>query len=116
VEATFVETREVVVEKRYVEQREQGYWIADSRVSFESVISAFLDGYSPETIVAECFPTLSLEQVYGAITYYLSDRRKMDAYLRQADAEFDVFQQTVRDTEFSRKMAKARREMQVAAL
>jgi len=44
-----------------------------------------LDGYSPETIVAECFPALSLEQVYGAITYCLSDRRKMDAHLRQAD-------------------------------
>ena len=44
-----------------------------------------MDGYSPETIVAECFPALSLEQVYGAITYCLSDRRKMDAHLRQAD-------------------------------
>lgn len=104
------------MEKRYIEQREQGYWIAGSRVSFESVILAFLDGYSPETIAAECFPTLSLEQVYGAITYYLSDRPNMDSYLRKVNAEFDLFQQTVNDPEFSRKMAQMRREMYVASL
>jgi uncharacterized protein (DUF433 family) len=103
------------VEKQYVEQQNQGYWISGSRVSLESVISAFLDGYSPETIVAECFPVLSLEQVYGAITYYLGNRREVDAYLRHADAEFDAFQQVTRDPEFSRKMAKARREMQLAS-
>ena len=42
--------------KQYVEQRDQGYWITDSRVSLDSVVLAFLDGLSPETIVAECFP------------------------------------------------------------
>jgi uncharacterized protein (DUF433 family) len=103
------------VEKQYVEYREQGYWISESRVSLESVISAFLEGLSPETIAAECFPVLSLEQVYGAITYYLSHRQEIDAYLRQADADFELFQQTISDPEFSRKMAKVRREMQLAA-
>jgi len=97
------------MEKQYVEPRNEGYRISGSRVSLESVIFAFLDGLSPETIVAECFPTLSLEQVYGAITYYLSHRQEIDAYLRQVDAEFEAFQQTTHDAEFSRKMAKARR-------
>lgn len=104
------------MEKQYVDRRDQGYWISGSRVSLESVIFAFLDGYSPETIAAECFPTVSLEQVYGAITYYLSHRREVDAYLRQGDGEFTAFQQATRDPQFSRKMAKARREMQLAAL
>ena len=102
------------MEKQYVDRRDQSYWIAGSRVSLESVIIAFLDGYSPETIAAECFPVLSLEQVYGAITYYLSHRREIDVYLRQADAEFVTFQKTTRDPEFSRKMTKARREIQAA--
>lgn len=102
------------MEKQYVEQRDQGYWIAGSRVSLESVVFAFLDGYSAETIAAECFPVLSLEQVYGAITYYLSHRREIDRYLRTVDAEFEAFRQTTRDPEFTRKITKARREMETA--
>jgi len=100
--------------EQYVEQRDHGYWISGSRVSLESVIFAFLDGLSPETIVAECFPILSLEQVYGAITYYLSHRHEVDAYLRQVDVEFKAFQQAICDPEFSRKLTQARREMQLA--
>lgn len=103
------------MEKRYVEWRDQGYWISGSRVSLESVIAAFLDGYSPETIAAECFPVLSLEQVYGAITYYLGNRHEVDTYLRQADEEFAAYQQTTRDPVFARKIAKARREMLLAS-
>ena len=98
----------------YVEQREKGYWISGSRVSLESVVFAFLDGLSPETIASECFPVLTLEQVYGAITYYLSHRQAVDAYLKQVEAETEAFHQSTQDPEFSRKMAKARRELQLA--
>lgn len=101
--------------KQYVEQREQGYWIAGSRVSLESVVLAFLDGYSPETIVAECFPVLSLEQVYGTIAYYLSNRRAINAYLEQVDVQSKAFQTATRDPEFSQKMTKARRQIQLAS-
>jgi uncharacterized protein (DUF433 family) len=107
--------REDTLEKQYVQQHDQGYWIADSRVSLESVISAFLDGFSPETIAAECFPMLSLEQVYGAITYYLGNRREVDVYMQRIDAEFTAFQRTTHDPEFARKMTKARREMQLTS-
>lgn len=103
------------MEKQYVEQQDQGYWISGSRVSLESVIFAFLDGLSPETIVAECFPVLSLEQVYGAITYYLSNRGVVDAYLQRMSAEFETFQQATGDAKFSRKMAIARRQMPLAS-
>lgn len=100
--------------KQYVEQRDQGYWIAGSRVSLDSVILAFLDGLSPEAIVAECFPVLTLEQVYGAITYYLAHRAKIDAYMQQADAEFEALRQATHaaDPAFSKKLAKARRQVQ----
>jgi len=70
--------------REYVEKRNEGYYLADTRVSLESVVYLFLDGYSPETIVDE-FPTLSLEQVYGAITFYLANRADMDAYLRETE-------------------------------
>jgi len=100
--------------KQYVMKNDQGYWVSGSRVSLESVIFVFLDGFSPETIVAECFPMLTLEQVYGVITYYLSHRREIDVYLQQVEVEAKAFQQGTRDPAFSRKLAKARREMQLA--
>ena len=59
------------MEREYIETRDGAYWIAGTRLSLDSVVFAFLDGLSPETIAAECFPVLTLEQVFGAITYYL---------------------------------------------
>lgn len=100
------------MEKSYVEKRDGGYWIISTRVSFDSVIFAFLEGWSPETIAAECFPVLSLEQVYGAITHYLAHREEMDLYLQQADAEFEALRQAARtaDPEFYNKLMQAKRQ------
>ncbi len=102
------------MEDLYVEKREEGYWIASTRVSLDSVIFAFLDGLSPETIATECFPVLTLEQVYGAITYYLSHRAELDAYLQQADAEFAALRQRLHQANprFHAKLAQARRQGQ----
>lgn len=100
------------MEKRYVEQRDEGYWVAGTRVSLDSIVLAFLDGLSPETIVAECFP---LEQVYGAITYYLAHRAAIDRYLQQADAEFDALRHATRtaDPQFHARLIQARRQSQI---
>lgn len=70
--------------REYIEKRDGGYYLIGSRVSLESVIYLFLDGASPETIVDE-FPTVGLEQVYGAITFYLANRPEMDAYLSETE-------------------------------
>ena len=96
---------------QYVEQREDVYWIAGTRISLDSVVLAFLQGWSPETIAAECFPSLTLEQVYGAIAYYLGHRSEIDTYLQQAEAEFVALQQTTRqmDQPFHEKLMQARR-------
>ena len=59
---------------QYVEQRGDAWYLRGSRVSVDSLIHAFHDGLSPEAIARECFSTLSLEQVYGAITFYLANR------------------------------------------
>jgi uncharacterized protein (DUF433 family) len=67
--------------QEYVEKRGEGYYFAGSRVSLESVVFEFLKGESPESNV-EAFPSLSLEQVYGGITFYLAHRVDLDAYLR----------------------------------
>jgi uncharacterized protein (DUF433 family) len=104
------------MEKDYVEQHDGGYWVAGSRVSLDSIVLAFLQGLSPETIAGECFPTLTLEQVYGVIAFYLAHRVEIDAYLKQADAEFASFSQASRcsDPEFSQHLAAACRQIQMA--
>ena len=104
------------MEKSNVELREGGYWIGGTRISLDSVVAAFLQGMSPDTIAKECYPILTLEQVYGAITHYLGHRQEMDVYLAQASAESETFWQTTYDSDpqFSRKLADARRQIQMA--
>jgi uncharacterized protein (DUF433 family) len=75
------------IETGYVEPRDGGYYIAGSRVSLDSVVYAFLRGESPDGI-AESFPAISLEQVIGAVAFYLANRESIDTYLRDGRAEF----------------------------
>jgi uncharacterized protein (DUF433 family) len=81
--------------KQYIEQRNGGYWIQGTRISFDSVVYSFLNGEAPESI-AQNFPLLSLEQVYGAIAFYLANREIVDAYLEEGEAEFKELQQSLR--------------------
>ncbi|MGF1518082.1 MAG: DUF433 domain-containing protein [Nodosilinea sp.] len=61
-------------------------------MSLDSVVYSFHDGLSPESIV-QSFPLLTLEQVYGAITFYLANRNEVDAYLAAEEAAFDALGQ-----------------------
>jgi uncharacterized protein (DUF433 family) len=58
--------------------------VAGTRVMLDSVVAAFHEGHSPETIQQQ-YPALSLEQVYGALTYYLSHPEEVHAYLEEQD-------------------------------
>lgn len=80
----------------YIEQRDNGYWLRDTRVSLESVVYRFLEGLSPETIQSDCFPTLTLDQVYGAISYYLTNRPEVDRYLKETDDDYENFRERIR--------------------
>ena len=69
----------------YVEQRDGGYYIAGTRVGLDSIILAFKDGESPETIL-QSFPLAGpLVRVYGAIIFYLENLEKVEAYLRDQE-------------------------------
>ena len=81
----------------YVERRDDGYWVAGSRVSLDSIVYSFLNGQSAESI-AQSFEVLDLEQVYGAITFYLANRAEIDAYLEHGRKEFEHRYQTARDS------------------
>ena len=72
----------------FIERRGDGYYFIESRVSLESVVYQFLQGESPEAIV-QAFPSLSLVQVYGGITFYLTQRAEIDEYLKRGEAKFE---------------------------
>ena len=80
----------------YVQLRDGGYYLAGSRVSLDSVVYEFLRGESPEAIM-QAFPSLSLEQVYGGITFYLAHRAEMDAYLNKGEERFEELARASRD-------------------
>jgi uncharacterized protein (DUF433 family) len=88
--------RSVMTQPDYIEQRDNGYWILGTRVSLDSVVYRFLEGLSPETIQAACFPTLTLDQVYGAISYYLTNRVEIDRYLRDSHEDYEALRQRTR--------------------
>ena len=73
-----VQTREP-----YVRTDEHGVMrVGETRVMLDSVVAAFEQGHSPETIQQQ-YPALSLEQVYGAVAYYLANRGEVDQYLER---------------------------------
>ena len=74
------------MEKTYVEQREGGYWIGDTRISLDSIIHAFKHGAAPESI-KRSFPLLTLEEIYGAITFYLAHEQAVDSNIREGEEE-----------------------------
>jgi len=95
--------------REYVEQRNGGYFVKGTRVSLDSVVYAFLRGESPEGI-AESFPSLGLEQIFGALAFYIANRDIVDQYLRQGQAEFEALREQARRTDpaLYRKLGEAR--------
>ena len=66
--------------QEYVEQCDGAFFVAGTRVSLDSIVYAFREGESPETILQN-FDTLRLGQVYGAIAFYLENQPSIDACL-----------------------------------
>src|SRR6266496_4350068 len=66
--------------KDNIEERDGNYYVAGTRISLDSIVHAFRRGESSETI-CQNFELLRLEEVYGAIVYYLANQADIDAYL-----------------------------------
>ncbi|MGA1283328.1 MAG: DUF433 domain-containing protein [Prochlorothrix sp.] len=77
----------LVATKSYITFENQGYWISGTRISLDSIIHAFQQGLSPESITQN-YPLLTLEQVYGALTFYLANRADLEAYLQAEEKQF----------------------------
>lgn len=84
--------------KLYVIEDEHGALrVAGTRVMLDSVVAAFEQGHSPEAIVQQ-YPSLSLEAVYGAITWYLANRERAERYLTRQDELWQYWRQKANQT------------------
>ena len=73
----------------YAFQTPQGGWRVTGSARFARFGGMGLSGgTSPEEIVAQ-FPSLSPEQVYGAIAFYLHRQREIDEYLKDQEEEWE---------------------------
>ena len=88
---------DVVMDNNYVSIDGDSFRVAGTRVSLDSVVYDYLSGLSPEAIV-DNFDSLSLEQVYGAITFYLSHRDEVDRHLMQNGAKFEALRKQARES------------------
>ena len=66
--------------------------VGNTRVLLETVIRAFQDGASPESIVHR-YETLSLSDVYNTIGYYLRHQDAVEAYLNHREQLAESIQQ-----------------------
>lgn len=82
-----------MVQNDYIEARDGGFYIKETRVPLDSIVHEFYAGSSPESI-RQAFPTLALEQVYGAITFYLGHQSEVDASIRGAEQAWAEFEAT----------------------
>ena len=100
--------------KEYVNYREGAYRIADTRVSLDSLICLFREGMSAESMV-ESYPALTLEQVHGALAFYLANPKKIDAYLAEGQraAEMQHRQSRQTNAELIAKLQRARNASQI---
>jgi uncharacterized protein (DUF433 family) len=90
----------------YIEQRNGGFYVAGTRVSLDSIVYSFKTGDSPETI-RQNFSSLTLEQVYGVIAFYLAHQQEIDANIREGE---EAIQHSVPHLSKSRPKVYARLE------
>jgi len=81
-----VENSSVHASKSYVSVDAHGVIrVGNSRVMLDSIVVSFEQGHSAETIQQQ-YPALSLEEVYGAIAWYLAHAEEVAQYLKRQHA------------------------------
>lgn len=76
----------MVFAKNYVEADPHGALrIGSLGVSLDSVVIAYRQGHSAEAI-QQLYPALSLEEVHGAVAFYLANQDEVHQYLQRQDA------------------------------
>ncbi len=102
------------MQKEYVRKVEGAYRVGETRVSLDSLVYLFREGMSAESMV-DSYPALTLEQVHGALAFYLANQKEIDAYLCEgklgAESQHEQSRQT--NAELIAKLRRARNASQI---
>lgn len=100
--------------KTYVNQIEGVYRIGDTRISLDSIVYLFREGTSAESMV-DSYPALTLEQVHGALAFYLANQREIDSYLAEGQSAAQARHEHSRqaNAELMAKLQRARHASQI---
>lgn len=79
--------------KEFVERRHDSFCLIGSRIPLAHIARQFQNGEPPEAIRLH-YPTLTLEQVYGAITFYLGNKEEAEKDIAEREREEDEFENT----------------------
>ena len=98
--------------KDYIEHREGSFYLIGSRVPLARVVYEFQNGAAPEAIRFD-YPALSLEQVYGAIAFYLANKEYVERDMAERGCVEDEFikSQPPLPLELKQKLESAREQM-----
>src|SRR5664280_2842236 len=83
----------LTMDRDFVESRDGSFYLRGSRVPLAHLVREFQQGEPPEAI-REHYPTLSVEQVYGAIAYYLGNKEEEEKDIAERKREEDEFTKT----------------------
>jgi uncharacterized protein (DUF433 family) len=106
-----------IMVREYVRNIEGVYLVGSTRVPLDSLVYLFREGVSAESMV-ESYPALTLEQVHGALAFYLANQDEVDTYLTAAQrAAAELHEQSRRtNAEMIAKIRRARHENQIPSL
>lgn len=79
------------------EDRDGVIRIGESRVTLETLVTAFDSGATPEGICDD-FPTLALPDVYAVVTWVLRHREQVDRYLTRRRDEAAAIRRKIEST------------------
>src|ERR1700684_3112776 len=81
------------MDANFVEHRENGFYLVGSRVPIDRIVREYRDGEQPEAIRSH-YPTLSLEQVNGAIVFYLGHKEEVEKVMAERKRVEEEFRKT----------------------
>ena len=105
------------LEKTFDGTMERGLRVRGTRIGVDLLVAAFKDGLSPEQIVHQYHPALTLQQVYEAIACYLEHQPAIDAYCARLDEEqaSAVAEQEANPSDGVRRLRELKRRRREAA-
>lgn len=92
--------------KAYVWEDEHGVLrVGSTRVMLDGVLAGWREGQLPE-VIQQSYPALSLEEIYGAITYILAHPEEIAAYVlrQQQDWEAGRARSEAENSDFLRRL------------